>query len=137
QAGGRHPQAEGSGAGVLGFEPVQADASAAGAEGAEAAEAWLVEATRHRGAGADASVYRLLAARNGPRQPPADRRRRPLAAARAARLAQRRAVMLLRADAKFGLAGRAALVVAIEDGLSPKAAAAAFSVSPATAHRWW
>jgi hypothetical protein len=28
-------------------------------------------------------------------------------------------------------------VRAIEDGLSLKAAAAAFSVSPATAHRWW
>jgi transposase InsO family protein len=45
--------------------------------------------------------------------------------------------MLLHANAKLGLAGRAALVGAIEDGLSLKAAAAAFSVSPATAHRWW
>ena len=35
------------------------------------------------------------------------------------------------------MAGRLALVRAIEDGLSLKAAAAAFSVSPATAHRWW
>jgi len=40
-------------------------------------------------------------------------------------------------NAKLGLAGRLALVRAIEDGLSLKAAAAAFSVSPATAHRWW
>lgn len=40
-------------------------------------------------------------------------------------------------NAKLGLAGRYALVCAIEDGLSLKAAAAAFSVSPATAHRWW
>ena len=39
--------------------------------------------------------------------------------------------------AKLGLAGRYALVSAIADGLSLKAAAAAFSVSPATAHRWW
>src|SRR6266567_8270086 len=45
--------------------------------------------------------------------------------------------MLLHANAKLGLAGRFALVRAIEDGLSLKAAAAAFSVSPATAHRWW
>ncbi|HET8558491.1 MAG TPA: IS481 family transposase [Gaiellaceae bacterium] len=41
------------------------------------------------------------------------------------------------ANAKLGLAGRLALVRAIEQGLSLKAAAAAFSVSPATAHRWW
>jgi transposase InsO family protein len=40
-------------------------------------------------------------------------------------------------NAKLGLAGRLALVRAIEGGLSLKAAAAAFSVSPATAHRWW
>ena len=45
--------------------------------------------------------------------------------------------MYLHANAKLGLAGRLALVRAIEDGLSVKAAAAAFSVSPATAHRWW
>jgi transposase InsO family protein len=45
--------------------------------------------------------------------------------------------MCLHANAKLGLAGRLALVRAIEDGLSLKAAAAAFSVSPATAHRWW
>src|SRR5215210_496284 len=40
-------------------------------------------------------------------------------------------------NAKLGLAGRFALVRAIEGGLSLKAAAAAFAVSPATAHRWW
>ena len=45
--------------------------------------------------------------------------------------------MLLHANAKLGLAGRLALVRAIEDGLSLKQAAAAFGVSPATAHRWW
>jgi transposase InsO family protein len=45
--------------------------------------------------------------------------------------------MLLHANAKLGLAGRLALVRAVEDGLSLKAAAAAFNVSPATAHRWW
>jgi transposase InsO family protein len=45
--------------------------------------------------------------------------------------------MQLHANAKLGLAGRFALVQAIEEGMSLKAAAAAFSVSPATAHRWW
>jgi transposase InsO family protein len=45
--------------------------------------------------------------------------------------------MYLHANAKLGLAGRFALVRAIEGGVSLKAAAAAFSVSPATAHRWW
>jgi transposase len=45
--------------------------------------------------------------------------------------------MYLHANAKLGLAGRFALVQAIEEGMSLKAAAAAFSVSPATAHRWW
>ena len=45
--------------------------------------------------------------------------------------------MLLHANAKLGLAGRLALVRTIEDGLSLKGAAAAFRVSPATAHRWW
>jgi hypothetical protein len=43
--------------------------------------------------------------------------------------------MLLHANAKLGLAGRFALVRAVEDGLSLKAAA--FKVSPKTAHRWW
>ena len=45
--------------------------------------------------------------------------------------------MYLHANAKLGLAGRVALVRAVEDGCSLKVAAAAFSVSPATAHRWW
>ena len=40
-------------------------------------------------------------------------------------------------NAKLGLAGRYALVCAIEGGMSLKAAAAAFNVSAATAHRWW
>ena len=39
-------------------------------------------------------------------------------------------------NAKLGLAGRYALVCAIEGGMTLKAAAASFSVSPATAHRW-
>jgi transposase InsO family protein len=45
--------------------------------------------------------------------------------------------MKLHANAKLGLAGRYALVHTIEEGMSLKAAAAAFSVSPATASRWW
>jgi transposase len=45
--------------------------------------------------------------------------------------------MYLHANAKLGLAGRLALVRAVEEGMSLRAAAAAFSVSPATAHRWW
>jgi len=45
--------------------------------------------------------------------------------------------MLFHRNAKLGLAGRLALVKAVEGGLSLNAAAAAFSVSPATAHRWW
>jgi transposase len=45
--------------------------------------------------------------------------------------------MVLHRNAKLGLAGRLALVQAIDEGMSMKAAAAAFSVSPATAHRWW
>lgn len=45
--------------------------------------------------------------------------------------------MLLHANAKLGLGGRLALVEAVAAGLSLKAAAAAFNVSPATAHRWW
>jgi transposase InsO family protein len=40
-------------------------------------------------------------------------------------------------NAKLGLAGRYALVSAIAGGMSLKQAAGAFSVSPATAHRWW
>jgi transposase InsO family protein len=45
--------------------------------------------------------------------------------------------MQLHRNAKLGLRGRRDLVVAIERGMSLKAAAAAFRVSPATAHRWW
>jgi transposase InsO family protein len=45
--------------------------------------------------------------------------------------------MYLHANAKLGLAGRLALVVGVEGGLSLRAAAIAFHVSPATAHRWW
>jgi transposase InsO family protein len=45
--------------------------------------------------------------------------------------------MYLHANAKLGLGGRVALVGAIEGGMSLKQAAACFSVSPATAHRWW
>lgn len=45
--------------------------------------------------------------------------------------------MQLHANAKLGPAGRLALCQSIEDGMTLKAAAAAFSVVPATAHRWW
>ena len=45
--------------------------------------------------------------------------------------------MLLHANAKLGLAGRLALVRAVEDGCSLRAAAVVFNVSPATVHRWW
>src|SRR5438034_510338 len=45
--------------------------------------------------------------------------------------------MFLHANAKLGLAGRCALVKAIEEGSTLRAAAAAFGISPATAHRWW
>jgi transposase InsO family protein len=45
--------------------------------------------------------------------------------------------MKLHANAKLGLAGRRELVGAIEGGLTLRQAAACFSVSPATAHRWW
>jgi transposase InsO family protein len=45
--------------------------------------------------------------------------------------------MNLHANAKLGLAGRRGLVLAIEGGASLRVAAAAFGVSPATAHRWW
>src|SRR5207244_11727209 len=41
------------------------------------------------------------------------------------------------ARAKLGPAGRFALTEAIAKGMSQKAAAAAFCVAPATAHRWW
>jgi hypothetical protein len=42
--------------------------------------------------------------------------------------------MLVHRNARLGLAGRYALVRAIGDGMTFKAAAAAFNVSPATAH---
>src|SRR5438552_14863587 len=45
--------------------------------------------------------------------------------------------MYLHAKAKLGLAGRLALVSAIDQGMTLREAAAAFSVSPATAHRCW
>ena len=45
--------------------------------------------------------------------------------------------MLLHANARLGLAGRYALVRMVEEGVSLRAAAVAFHVSPATAHRWW
>lgn len=45
--------------------------------------------------------------------------------------------MELHRNAKLGLAGRLALVELIEDGMTLRAAAAALSVAPATAHRWW
>jgi transposase InsO family protein len=41
------------------------------------------------------------------------------------------------ANHRLGLPQRHALCMAIEDGMTLKAAAAAFSVAPATAHRWW
>jgi len=41
------------------------------------------------------------------------------------------------ANHALGLPQRLALVQAIERGSSLRAAAAALSVSPATAHRWW
>ena len=45
--------------------------------------------------------------------------------------------MDLHANAKLGLAGRLALVRAVESGLSLRRLRPRFSVSPATAHRWW
>src|SRR5689334_15721733 len=45
--------------------------------------------------------------------------------------------MKVHGNAALGPAGRLALVQAIESGMTQKAAAAAFCVSPATAHRWW
>jgi len=45
--------------------------------------------------------------------------------------------MKVHANAALGPAGRLALVKAIESGMTQKAAAAAFCVAPATAHRWW
>ena len=45
--------------------------------------------------------------------------------------------MSVHRNAKLGLAGRYALVSAVAGGMTLRAAAAAFNVSPATAHRWW
>ena len=45
--------------------------------------------------------------------------------------------MKLHANAKLGLAGRRQLVEAVDAGMTLKQAAGCFSVSPATAHRWW
>jgi len=45
--------------------------------------------------------------------------------------------MKIHPRAKLGPAGRIALVELIDGGMTFRAAAAALSVSPATAHRWW
>jgi transposase InsO family protein len=45
--------------------------------------------------------------------------------------------MIVHGNAKLGPAGRIALSQAVARGMTLKAAAAAFNVSPATAHRWW
>ena len=45
--------------------------------------------------------------------------------------------MQLHANAKLGPAGRVAMVELIASGATLRAAAAAFNVAPATAHRWW
>jgi transposase InsO family protein len=45
--------------------------------------------------------------------------------------------MLVHRNAKLGLAGRYALVQAVGGGMTLRRAAVCFSVSPATAHRWW
>jgi transposase InsO family protein len=45
--------------------------------------------------------------------------------------------MNVHANAALGPAGRLALVEAIAGGMSMRAAAKAFGVAPATAHRWW
>jgi transposase InsO family protein len=45
--------------------------------------------------------------------------------------------MDVHANAKLGPAGRLSITEAIASGMTQKAAAAAFCVSPATAHRWW
>jgi transposase-like protein len=45
--------------------------------------------------------------------------------------------MKVHGNAALGPAGRLALAQAIESGMTQKAAAAAFCVAPATAHRWW
>jgi transposase InsO family protein len=45
--------------------------------------------------------------------------------------------MQIHGRAKLGPAGRLALCLAIESGMTFRQAGACFSVSPATAHRWW
>src|SRR5918996_5828287 len=45
--------------------------------------------------------------------------------------------MKVHANAALGPAGRIALCELVDQGTSLRAAAAAFNVSPATAHRWW
>ena len=45
--------------------------------------------------------------------------------------------MHFHANHKLGLPQRLALCLAMDAGMSQKAAAAAFCVAPATAHRWW
>lgn len=45
--------------------------------------------------------------------------------------------MQIHGRAKLGPAGRLALCEAVEGGMTFRQAAAALSVSPATAHRWW
>jgi transposase len=45
--------------------------------------------------------------------------------------------MQIHRRAKLGPAGRLALCLAIESGMTFRQAGACFSVSPATAHRWW
>ncbi len=45
--------------------------------------------------------------------------------------------MKIHANAALGPAGRIALCELIDQGMTLRAAAAALSVSPATAHRWW
>jgi transposase len=45
--------------------------------------------------------------------------------------------MQIHGRAKLGPAGRLALCLTIESGMTFRQAGACFSVSPATAHRWW
>jgi transposase len=45
--------------------------------------------------------------------------------------------MQIHGRAKLGPAGRLALTQAVIDGMTLRQAATCFSVSPATAHRWW
>src|SRR4051812_48178442 len=45
--------------------------------------------------------------------------------------------MQVHANARLGPAGRIALAEMVASGSTLRAAAAAFNVAPATAHRWW